>query len=187
MSEKKLPRLRLYLFALVMLAELAHLTWEHFKGGVHSHHILNRSDMPAISNWWGILLLTALTWFLTDRIQRRIALHSGGEEAASKLPVSVVAGFSGSLLFGILLAVSFANNYEAVAEFLFFGMCLLALLLPIYRAECVLGFVFGMTFTFGAVLPTAIGSVVAAVSTAIQLLVYPFIVRFWKWVRLGGH
>lgn len=184
MSERRLPRSRLYLTASVMLAELAHLTWEHFNGGVQSHHILNRSDMPAISNWLGILLLPALTWFLTGRIRRRIALRSGAKEAASTLPAGVIAGFVGSLLFGILLSISFTNNLETVASYLFLGMFLLALLLPVYRAECVLGFILGMAFVFGAVIPAVVGSVIAALSAVIHLCVRPGVARLWT--RLKG-
>ncbi len=179
MSEQQLPRLRLYSTAVVALAELAHLAWEHFNGGVHSHHILNRSDLPAISNGWGALLLPALTWFLSGRIQRRVALHPGGTEAASQLPAGVIAGFIGSLLFGVLLAGSFTSGNETITSYLFLGMFLLALLLPVYRAECVLGFVLGMTFTFGAVLPTIVGSIIAAVSAVIHLYVRPALVRLW--------
>ena len=62
--------------------------------------------MPAVSNWWGALLIPALTWFLTGRVQKRIALHSGGKEAAWTFPASVVAGFAGSLLFGIPLSAA---------------------------------------------------------------------------------
>ncbi len=180
MSEQRFLRWRIYLTAVVMLAGLAHITWEYFNGGVQSHHFLNRSDMPAISNWWGLLLLPTLTWLLTGRIQKRMASKN---ETTAKFSASIFAGFVGSLLFGILLSISFVNNYETVAEFLFLGMFLLALLLPIYRAECLLGFVLGMTFTFGVVLPTIIGSVIAAVSATLHLLVYPFLVRFWTWAR----
>lgn len=184
MSEPQLPRLRPYLTGAVTLGEVAHLAWEHFKGGVRIHHILHRADMPAISNWWGLLLLPALTWFLTDRIQRRVALHSGGKEPASRLPVSVVSGLVGSLLFGILLSASFANGYQTLASYLGQGVFLLALLLPVYRAECVLGFVLGMTFTFGAVLPTLFGSMLGAVSAVTHLYVRPVLVRLWA--RWGG-
>ena len=183
MNDKKFLRWRVYFTALVMLAELAHLAWEHFHGGVRSHHILNRADLPAISNAWGALLLPVLTWFLSGFVQKRIAFHADGEEAASKLPVIVVAGFVGSLLFGVLLAGSFANGYETVTGYLFQGLILLALLLPFYRAECVLGFVLGMTFTFGAVLPTVVGSVIAALSAAVHLVVYPLLMRFWRWMQ----
>ena len=183
MSEQQLPRLRLFLTALTMLAELAHLTWEHFNGGVQSHHILHRSDLPAISNWWSAILLPILTWFLIGHIQKRITLHPAGNESASKLPGSVVAGFVGSLLTGILLSVSFTNAYATLASCLFLGMLVLALLLPVYRAECVLGFVLGMTFTFGAVLPTVVGSIIAAVSAVMHLYVRPVLVRFWTWLK----
>jgi hypothetical protein len=183
MSEQQLRRWRPHLTLLVLLAELAHLTWEHFHGGVRIHHVLHRSEMPGISNGWGVLLLPALTWFLTGRIQRRVALHSGGKEAASKIPVSVVAGFVGSLLFGILLSVSFASDHETIASYLGQGLFLLALLLPVYRAECVLGFVLGMTFTFGAVLPTVAGAMIAALSAAIHLYVRPVLVRLWTWLK----
>lgn len=183
MSERQLPRMRLYLTASVTLAELAHLAWEHFNGGVSSHHILRRSDMPAISNWWGVLLLPVLTWFLTGRIQRRSVLQPGGKEAATTLSASVVAGFVGSLLFGILLSAAFINDYETIASYLFLGVFLLALLLPVYRAECVLGFVLGMAFVFGAVIPTVFGSVIAAVSAATHLYVRPGLVRVWTWCK----
>lgn len=183
MGEQQLPRLRLLLTVLVTLAELVRLTWEHFNGGVQSHHILNRSDIPAISNWWGVLLLPALTWFLTGRIQKRVALHSGAQEAALKLHVSIVAGFVGALLFGILLSASFINGYETIASYLFLGMFLLALLLPVYRAECILGFVLGMTFVFGAVIPTVVGSVIAALSAVMRLYVRPGLARLWTWFK----
>ncbi|MDQ6769716.1 MAG: hypothetical protein M3Z54_06985 [Gemmatimonadota bacterium] len=174
MSEQQRPQLRLYLTGLVLLAEGAHLTWEHFHGGVVSHHILHRSDMPAISNWWGVLLLPALTWFLTGRIQKRLALDSAGKGT------TVVLGFVGSLLYGILLAVSFTNHFESIASYLFQGMLLLAILLPVYRAECVLGFVLGMAFTFGAVLPTVAGSIIGAVSAVMHLAIRPGLVRLWN-------
>ena len=141
MSEQHPPRLRLYLIESITLAELAHLTWEHFHGGIRSHHFLNSADMPAISNAWGALLLPALAWFLSTFIQKRIALTSSANDSSQKLPTSIVVGFLGSLLLSILLSVSFTNGYETITEYLFMGMLLLALLLPVYRAECVLGFV----------------------------------------------
>jgi hypothetical protein len=183
MSEQQLPRLRLHLTVLATLAELANLTWEHFNGGAVSHHILDRSDLPAISNWWSGLLIPALTWFLIGRIQKRLALHYTVEQTTSTPPVSVIAGFVGSLFFGILLSVSFTSGYETVSSYLFLSMILLALLLPVYRAECVLGFVLGMTFTFGAVLPTAIGSIIAVVSAVIHLCVRPVLVHLWTWFK----
>jgi hypothetical protein len=179
MNDERGPLARFCFTGLAMLAELAHLAWEHFHGGVVRHHLLHRADMPAISNWWGLLLLPALAWFLVGRIQRRIALDSDGHGATSSLPVRVVAGFVCSLVIGILLSVSFTTHHESVASYLFLGILLLAVVLPVYRAECVLGFVLGMTLTFGAVLPTMFGSIIGAVSAAIHLLLRPGLARLW--------
>jgi len=181
MSGDRLPQLRLVGTALALLAELIHLTWEHVHGGILRHHILNRSDLPAISNAWGILLLPALTWYLLGRISRRSAPPMGGRSGA--LPRGVMVGFAGALLFGILLSGGFALRQTTLTEYLFQGILLLALLLPVYRAECVLGFVLGMTFVFGVVLPTAIASIIAALSMLLHRGVYPLFVRLWVGIR----
>lgn len=171
---------RLYGTALVLLAELAHLTWEHFHGGVLRHHLLNRADLPAISNGWGSLLLPSLTWYLMGRINKRSEVLSDGRAGA--FPNSVIVGFVGSLLFGILLSSSFTFGHATLTGYLFQGLLVLALVIPVYRSECVLGFVLGMTFVFGAVLPTAIASLIAAFSLLIHRTIHRILVHLW--VRL---
>jgi len=185
MSEQHLLRQRRNFTALVVIAVLAHLGWEYFNGGIASHHLLNRADLPAISNGWGLLLLPVLTWFLVGRVHRRVALASGRQAAANTLPASVVVGFAASLLFGVALSVAFTNGYDQVAAVLFGSMLLLAVGLPVYRAECLLGFVLGMTFTFGGVLPTLIGSILAAVSALVHLYAVPLVASVWSWFRRG--
>ncbi|MBL8523441.1 MAG: hypothetical protein JNN20_07125 [Betaproteobacteria bacterium] len=167
----------------MFLLEFLHLAWEHTHGGIVSHHFLARADMPAISNAWGLILLPALTWFLAGRIQRRVALHSSSTAAKPEFPKSIVIGFVATLLFGAALSVAFVGGYKDITSYLFFGMLLSAVVLPVYRAECVLGFVLGMTLTFGAILPTIIGAIIATVSAALHLGVYPVIVRGWIWFR----
>jgi hypothetical protein len=172
-------RLRLYFTALVFLAELAHLAWEHFHGGIRSHHVLNRENLPAISNAWGALWLPALTWSLIGRIQSRLALSHSTTSTELRTSPKMLSGFSAALLFGLSLAVAFTNGNEAIASYLFLGMFLLALLLPVYRAECVLGFVLAMTFTFGAVLPTLIACVISIISATVHLGIIPAVARAW--------
>jgi hypothetical protein len=65
---------------------------------------------------------------------------------------------------------------------LVYGIFLVALFLPIYRAESVLGFVLGMTFAFGSVLPILFGSIVALLSALLYQYVRPVIVRLGQWV-----
>lgn len=128
-------------------------------------------------------MLPGLTWFLTGRIQRRVDALAGGVRTAIGLPWSVVAGFCGAFLVGAVIAGSFAIGAQGVTSWTFQAMLVLAVLLPAYRAECLLGFVLGMTLTFGAVLPTAIGSIVAAGSALIHLVLRPLVMRGLGWFR----
>ena len=148
--------MRIILTALVLLFELAHLGWEYRHGGVLAHHLLNRADLPAVSNWWGLMLVPALTWYLVGRMQRRLSQRSASTPA-------VAAAFLGALACGAGLALAF-NLGQEVVTYLFLGLIVAALLAPAYRAEYILGFVLGMTFTFGAVLPTLIACVLATFS-----------------------
>ena len=51
----------LYTPVLVGLAyAIAQLALEALDGGVQSHHLLNRPDLPAISNGFGLLTLPAI-------------------------------------------------------------------------------------------------------------------------------
>lgn len=184
MSGERLRHLRLVGTGLALLAELIHLAWEHSHGGIIRHHILNRANLPAISNGWGILLLPALTWYLLGRINKRGASPVGDRPDA--LPRSVMVGFAGALLFGILLSGGFAFRQTTLTEYLFQGLLLLALILPVYRAECVLGFVLGMTFVFGVMLPTAIASLIAALSLLLHRGVYPLLLRLWVGMKHKG-
>lgn len=176
-------RFRRWLTAAVTLAQCAHLTWEQFNGGIVSHHLLNRADLPAVSNAWGLVLLPALTWFLSGLALKRGPAASRNDANPAGLPAGAVAGFAAALALGIALSACFTYGYETAASVLFFGTLVLALLSRVYRAECVLGFVLGMTFTFGAVLPTLIASAIAAVSAAAHLLLWRPLARLAGLVR----
>lgn len=177
MSEQQLFRMRLSITAVAAIGMWGLLAWEHAHGGVASHHLLHRSDMPAISNWWGGLLLPALTWFLLGRIHRRSVDQPGKEAGATNYVPSAVGGFAGALLYGVLLSAFFTLEYSALTSYMFQGLFLLALFLPIYRAEYMLGFVLSMTVTFGAVLPTIIGSIVAGIAAVLYCYVRSGILR----------
>lgn len=147
------------------------LGWQHFHGGVPAHHLLAREDLPALSNWWGLLTLPALAWFLLGRIERR---RRGGQ-AGVAVPAG---GFAGSLLYGFTLALCFVSGRPEVSDLMAQGVFVIALFYPVYRAECVLGFVMGMSVFLGAVLPM----IAALVFAAVGALLYHAI-RF-IWLRL---
>lgn len=141
-----------------------HLAHEHLDGGVRSHNLLNRADLPALSNWLGLAVLPLLGWALGLRVRNQ--LHSTAGRPG--LPAAIWIGFAGALLYGAALATAFELDLPAVTSALFFGLFLLAAALPIYRAECILGFVMGMTFTFGGVLPALVAAVFAALSFVLR-------------------
>ncbi|MDE1960025.1 MAG: hypothetical protein KGH80_00360, partial [Xanthomonadaceae bacterium] len=162
--------------ALITVFELAHLAWEHFHGGIRHHHILDRADLPAISNAWGVVLLPILAWVLSGRFLQRAA--------ASGTTGSVGFILCCSILVGVALSAAFVNGYDAATSYIFLGCILSGFVLPVYRGEYVLGFVLGMTFTFGAVLPTLVALFVFAISLSAHRLVYPALA--WALTKVRG-
>jgi hypothetical protein len=53
------------------------------------------------------------------------------------------------------------------------GLFPFALFLPVYRAEYLLGFVIGMSFTFGVVLPTGVGTILGLAGVVLYLYIRP--------------
>lgn len=178
MNENTFFKTRLYFTGAVTLAIWSLLAWNHFHGGVPVHNILARKDMPSISNWWGGLLLPLLTWFLLYRIQKRITHNHDENSKTSGVPENIVYGFTGSLVFGILLSAFYTLGYKDIPGYMVNSIFLLALFFPIYRSEYLLGFVIGMTFTFGAVLPTGIGSIFALIGAVLFLFVRTLLLKF---------
>lgn len=167
MDEQRLRRVRVWATGLVTLLIWGLLAWEHLHGGVPSHSLLARDDMPAISNAWGGVLLPVLTWLLLGRIGRRLLREPQAD--ASTRALRAGTGFLGALLFGVLLSVFFTTGHEQVTSRMVVALIPLALLFPIYRAEYVLGFVLGMTCTFGAVLPLGFAGVVVLMAAVVHL------------------
>ena len=149
------PR-RLLIATLALLAEGLHLGWEALHGGIVTHHLMQSAALPGLSNAWGLLIVPALAAWAAGRLPRP------GAARRDWRPVAL--GFALPLLLGAALALAFSLQLQAVTELLFFALLLLALLLPAHRPESLLGFVLGMSWTFGAVLPLLIGGVIAGVS-----------------------
>ena len=184
-------RTRLYFTGIVTIAIWSLLTWNHYHGGVPSHHILADENLPEISNWWGGVLLPLLTWLLLYRIEKRIINKNEGVSQVPKLSIYVIYGFTAALLFGIVLSAFFTFGNTDMPGYMLLGLLLLALFLPIYRAECLLGFVIGMTFTFGAVLPTGVGSILVLTGVLLYLYVRRAILfvttKAWTIVSSNKH
>lgn len=173
-------KIRLYITGLVTISIGGLLAWNYTHGGVPSHHILANKDLPEISNWWGGILLPILTWFILFRIENRDKLEAIN---FANIPKKIITNFVGALLYGILLAVLFTFNFNEVLDYFFPSIVVMSLFYPIYRAECLLGFIIGMTFTFGAILPTGIGSILSIISFLTYNLIRPILLLAIKYLK----
>ena len=87
--------------------------------------------------------------------------------------------FVAGLLYAGSMAYCFTTDKSDINGILFQGLFLLALIFPLYKAEFFLGFVMGLTYTFGAILPTFIASVFVSISYIAHKYVYPFVLKLF--------
>jgi hypothetical protein len=185
MNKKTLFNFRLYFTGVVTLSIWTLLLWTHYHGGVPIHHILQRADLPAFSNWWGGLLLPLITWVLLYLVQVRLKKQNLPKTALDNSKQYIIFGFLGSLLFGVLIAVSFTFGFSIVLDNILYVLLILAFLLPIFRAEYILGFIIGMTFTFGVILPTAFALIVAIIGATLYKYIHPLVLRVFVRAEAG--
>lgn len=157
-------------------AAAAHLAWEASHGGIQSHHLLNQADLPAVSNSWGLLVLPVLGWLAAYFVRRRAT-------SSAHAPSRALAAFCGSLVVALALSAAFRLELSNVTAGLFFAVLLSGVALRTYRAEYVFGFVLGMTFVFGSVLPTMAALVTGTVSVLAHFVVYPVVAALYKRLR----
>ncbi|MEM9301018.1 MAG: hypothetical protein AAGE01_02850 [Pseudomonadota bacterium] len=127
-------------------------------------------EWPPISNAFGLPTLPVLGWLVGLRFA---AAHGGrgvSPRAVAFGPI-VACGYAGAIAF------AFTIGTEEIAGGFFFALFGLAFVLPLYRIECLAGFVLGMMLAIGAVLPVVVGGVIALVSLALNPLLR------WLWKR----
>ena len=175
MNKTNFFTLRLYFTAIVTFAIWTLLVWNYFHGGIPSHHLLADENLPEVSNIWGGILLPVLTWFLLYRIQLRINRRNNANSSVTYSISKILYGFVAAVLFGIVLSTFFTFGNTDVPGYMLILLFLLAVFIPVYRSEYILGFVIGMTYTFGAVLPTLVGSILALIGLVIYYGIRPVI------------
>ena len=174
MEEKQFNKIRNGLLLAVILFEVCHLTWEYFNGGVVTHHLFMRADLPGLSNWWGLLILPLLVWLSAAAIKKRISTESDAET----LPRPVVMGFFGMLLVSTVQSIAFVNGFPSITMYLALGVLISALFVPLYRMECILGHVIGSTFVFGPAIPFVGVLMFAPISLLSHKCIKPLVLRF---------
>ncbi|MBS1609336.1 MAG: hypothetical protein JSS70_11380 [Bacteroidetes bacterium] len=179
MQVQKLTLIKILITGIITILILGLLLGQQVHGGVPGHHILDRKDLPVISNWWGALLLPVLTWLLLSRIEKRLMQHGASMRESNHQTIKFLRLFSFGLFFGILLAVPFLTNFKLFLDNVLYLILLLSLFVPLFYAELILGFILGMTYTFGAVLPTAFILLMAALSFVIYRFIRPLFAKLF--------
>ncbi len=165
------------MISITILFVVGHLLWEHLNGGILSHHLMHHPDYPSISNWWGLLILPFLAWLSTVRIEKRVTLQPNDAPVRAKTLRVVRVGFFGMLILSFVQSFSFSVGYENVAIYLSLGLVVVGLFLPIYRAECIFGYVFGSIVFTGAIIPLIGILVMTGISWFSHVCIKPLVFR----------
>lgn len=145
---------RLLFTVLVSILMWVFLAWDHFHGGVPTHYILHNDSYPGFSNWWGAITIPLVTWGLLYLVYLRTLKEDSKNETSS-----IIYGFVGLFLYAVLLSYFFSTGSETIPMYMTLGFIVLSFFVPIYRPECLLGYILGMTYMFGAILPLIFGIV----------------------------
>ncbi len=180
MQSKNAVITRIFLTGTVTVFIFGLLLWEYFHGGVPSHHILQQKDLPEISNWWGGLLLPVLAWIVSGRIEKRLHKQAALTQQPKNQPIKITGLFLLGLILGISIAVSFTNDYKLFLDNVLYVFLVLSLIFPLYYAEFILGFILGMAYTFGAILPTVFILIIAALGFLIYKFIRPLLLKVVK-------
>ncbi|SEL76844.1 hypothetical protein SAMN05216262_12135 [Colwellia chukchiensis] len=178
MQQQEFSLIKRYFVGVIAISIWSLLLWQHFHQGVPVHYFLQRADMPALSNWWGALLLPVLAWLAMTRVEKR--LFTGPAQSSSRVFKQILGGFVMALAYGAVLSLAFTQGNQALSSVMLPAILVFALFFKVYQAEYVFGLILGMCITFGAVLPTFFASLIALASA----LVY-FLLRFI--IRKIGH
>lgn len=168
-------RVKVTVGAFIFVAALVSI--EHFRGGVVTHYVLAREDMPGISNWWGLLTIPLLSWIVASLIKRRKNQAAESGQKPAENDDKVLKRFLAALAFGIVASLLWEFNLENLLQYFILFPILIAFFQPVHRPEYLLGFVLGMLHTFGGVLPIVVGLVLLTIGYVIHQLV-----RFLKTV-----
>jgi len=151
-----------------LILTFAFILWEYFNGGVITHQLLASEDLPGISNWWGLLTVPLLSWItisLTKKNQdNKVTSKRKYEDQEARIQKHLLVSF----LFGAIVSLLWEYGLESILQYFILFPVLIALFIPVHQPANLLGFVIGMLFTFGGVLPIIIGIVLLTMAFVVN-------------------
>ena len=143
---------------------------EHFNDGVITHYLLSRKELPGFSNWWGLLSVPILAWIVATLLKHRKNKGLKSGQKPDENNKEILKRFVLALVFGIILSLLWELNLENILMYLILLPFLIAFFKPIHLPEILLGFVLGMIYTFGGILPIIFGLVLLLICFLINKL-----------------
>lgn len=115
-----------------------------------------------------------MLWRIESRLFR--------EATTIRVPTQALTAFTGALAYGILLGTSITGGFKAISSNTPWVIAVAALLFPVYRAEYFLGFVLGLTYWIGGVLPIVVGGAFLLMAFVVYTFIRTTMVSlFRKW------
>lgn len=160
MKEKLSLNRRIFITIAFTVAVWGHIIWDFTHGGIPVHYILQNPNLPGIPNWLGAIVLPFFTWYVLNRIHKRIDKPNfkGIPETFEK----ILFRFFASVLVSATIAICFMNSIDAM-DYIMGALFVMAFIFPLYKSEYLLGWVVGSTLTFGAMIPIVFGSILAGI------------------------
>lgn len=159
MKARSIVRYKLPIIISVFLVTALFVLREYFYGGVITHHLLADPELPGASNWWGLLTISILAWVVVWFIERRQNNSQAQEEGFKKENRLIIKRFLIALVFGTLCSILWEFRLEEILQYLILLPVAIAIFVRVHWPECLLGFVLGMMYAFGGILPILVGVV----------------------------
>lgn len=145
---------RLFITLFFTIVMIAVLLWEYSHGGISTHYFFQNDDLPGISNWWGLFIIPLYIWLVSGLIQIDPSKNHLKEKRHLLLRGLILVAV------GTLISYFFVTNPASdVPFYATIALLVSAFIIPIYKAEYLLGYVLGTLFIFGAFIPVIAGSI----------------------------
>ncbi len=158
---------RLLFTAIISMLTYLQIAWDYFHDGVPTHYLFQSGSLPGISNWWGVLVMPLIVWIILHRIKQREEKDSSAQNF-SRIRLIVIR-FVSALLVAITISILF-NISSSGLDYIMIGLFILAIFIPLFYIEYLLGFIIGAAFTFGVGIPTLFGPVLLLIFAIIYKL-----------------
>jgi len=152
---KLTKRNRIIITLIITLLVWGHVIWDYFHGGIPVHYLFMDENMPPMPDWLGAIILPFYSWVALGQIHKRV---DAPEPKDSYL--TVFLRFLLALGVALTIAICFENGIE-IPGYVLLSIFVFAFFFPLYRAEFVMGWVLGLSYTFGAIIPMLFGLVFA--------------------------